>query len=82
VSSVGASGLDSTSPVSDALRALPKDFRACVVVVYVLGFSYRDACEILGIREGTLASRLHTARAQLRTALRPSPESKLERNRE
>lgn len=76
------STLDPLSPVADALRALPDDLRASVVVVYVLGFPYRDACEILGIPEGTLASRLHTARAGLRTALRPPPQSKLERNEE
>jgi RNA polymerase sigma-70 factor, ECF subfamily len=56
--------------VRDALRRLPPEQRAVVVLVGVQGLDYRQAGEILGVPSGTVASRLSTARRILRTALR------------
>jgi RNA polymerase sigma-70 factor, ECF subfamily len=52
-----------------ALAALPPDERAAVLLVDAQGFDYRQAGEVLGVPEGTVASRLNRARASLRTAL-------------
>jgi RNA polymerase sigma-70 factor, ECF subfamily len=64
---------DATSPMAidlaAAFRRLPVEARAAVVLVDVLGFDYQAAAEILDTRRGTIASRLHTARAQLREHL-------------
>jgi RNA polymerase sigma-70 factor, ECF subfamily len=52
-----------------ALTALPLEDRAAVLLVDANGFDYRGAAEILGIPEGTVASRLNRARAALRQTL-------------
>jgi RNA polymerase sigma-70 factor, ECF subfamily len=56
--------------VRDALRRLPPEQRAVVVLVGVQGLDYEHAAEILGVPSGTVASRLSTARTTLRSALR------------
>ena len=52
-----------------ALAALPADERAVVLLVDAAGLSYAEAANALGVREGTVASRLHRARGALRAAL-------------
>ena len=52
-----------------ALERLPADERAAVLLVDAQGFGYRDAARVLGVPEGTIASRLSRARAALRLAL-------------
>ncbi|MBV9254842.1 MAG: RNA polymerase sigma factor SigE, partial [Actinobacteria bacterium] len=48
---------------------LPEDFRAAVVLCDVVGESYEQIAESLGIPIGTVRSRIHRARALLRDAL-------------
>ncbi len=55
---------------------LPAAQRATVMLVYVEGYSYRQAAEILEIPVGTVMSRLATARAKLATKFNSS-ESKV-----
>ena len=52
-----------------AVASLSPDTRAALLLVYVDGMDYRSATEVLGVSRGTLASRLHRGRAQLRRAL-------------
>lgn len=52
-----------------ALERLPAEERAAVLLVDAQGFGYRDAARVLGVPEGTIASRLSRARAALRLAL-------------
>jgi RNA polymerase sigma-70 factor, ECF subfamily len=54
-----------------ALRSLPAELRAVVVLVYTQGLDYSAVSEIVGIPVGTVASRLHRARRLLRRALDP-----------
>jgi RNA polymerase sigma-70 factor, ECF subfamily len=54
--------------LAEALAALPSEERAAVLLVDAQGFDYRESARILGIREGTAASRLNRARASLRIA--------------
>jgi RNA polymerase sigma-70 factor (ECF subfamily) len=57
-----------------ALAALPPEERAAVLLVDAQGFDYRNAGRVLGVPEGTVASRLSRARASLRHALTDPPE--------
>ncbi len=55
--------------VADALRALPPHFRSTVLLSDLHGLTYHQVAAALGINIGTVRSRLHRGRAQLRTAL-------------
>jgi RNA polymerase sigma-70 factor (ECF subfamily) len=55
-----------------AIAALPDDFRLALVAVDVAGLSYREAADMLGTREATIASRLFRARERVERALAPS----------
>jgi RNA polymerase sigma-70 factor, ECF subfamily len=64
-----ADALPLRSALEDGLAALPPDDRAAVLLVDAQGFDYRSAAEILGVPEGTVASRLNRTRALLRRHL-------------
>lgn len=55
--------------VQRALDALAPDFRAAVVLCDIEGLSYEEISEVLGIKLGTVRSRIHRGRSQLRQAL-------------
>lgn len=55
--------------LAHALGELPPEDRAAVLLVDREGFDYRSAAQVLGIPEGTVASRLNRARAALRQTL-------------
>jgi RNA polymerase sigma-70 factor (ECF subfamily) len=55
--------------IQDALRGLPDDYRAAVVLCDVVGFSYEEIAESLGVPIGTVRSRIHRGRSQLREVL-------------
>ncbi|MFN8194401.1 MAG: RNA polymerase sigma factor SigE [Nocardioidaceae bacterium] len=55
--------------VERALAALPPEFRAAVVLCDVEGLTYDEIADILGAKLGTVRSRIHRGRAQLRAAL-------------
>ena len=48
-----------------AVADLPDDFRDVLVAVDITGLSYKEAAEVLRIREGTVMSRLYRARQQV-----------------
>ncbi|MDQ6724554.1 MAG: sigma-70 family RNA polymerase sigma factor [Actinomycetota bacterium] len=52
-----------------ALDRLPPDQRAAVMLVDAYGLGYAEAADVLGVRAGTIGSRLNRARAALRDAL-------------
>jgi RNA polymerase sigma-70 factor, ECF subfamily len=55
--------------IQAALAALPPDYRAAVVLCDIEGFSYEEIAATLGVKLGTVRSRIHRGRAQLRAAL-------------
>lgn len=55
--------------VQAALDALPPEFRAVVVLCDIEGLSYEEISEMLGVKLGTVRSRIHRGRAQLRRSL-------------
>lgn len=52
-----------------ALRRLSPEFRAVVQACVLDGLTTREAGRLLGVRENTVKTRLHRAKAQLRGAL-------------
>ena len=55
--------------VAEALAALKPDQRVAVVLCDIEGMSYEEISEVLGIKLGTVRSRIARGRAQLRDAL-------------
>jgi RNA polymerase sigma-70 factor (ECF subfamily) len=55
--------------IQRALDELPPDFRAAVVLCDIEGLSYEEIAATLGIKLGTVRSRIHRGRTLLRNAL-------------
>ncbi|MCF4006906.1 RNA polymerase sigma factor SigE [Corynebacterium uropygiale] len=62
-----ATNLDPT--LQDALDQLAPDFRAAVVLCDVMGYSYDEIASTLGVKLGTVRSRIHRGRSQIRSYL-------------
>ena len=59
----------------EGLQALVPEQREVLLLVSLEGMSYRQVAEVLGIPTGTVMSRLHRSREQLRTWLDGEPGS-------
>lgn len=58
----------------DQLNSMDEKFRTVVVLRYFHDLSIAEISEILAVNEGTIHSRLHTARARLKQALETLPK--------
>ncbi|MBC9247519.1 sigma-70 family RNA polymerase sigma factor [Paracoccus sp. 11-3] len=54
-----------------ALKDIPPHYREAIILVGVLGESYRDAAQILGCDIGTIKSRVNRARSILHKVVEP-----------
>jgi RNA polymerase sigma-70 factor, ECF subfamily len=57
------------SEVLEALAALPRAYREAVAAVDVAGLSYAEAAKALGVRQGTIMSRVYRGREQVAEAV-------------
>ena len=57
------------APIESALNALSEKFRSVVELVDINELSYKEAADVLGIPVGTVMSRLHRARRNIREHL-------------
>ena len=57
------------SDIEAALSSLSEEFRVAVVLCDVEGLSYDEIADVLGVKIGTVRSRIHRGRTQLRHAL-------------
>ena len=70
--------------IQRALDALPPQFRAAVVLCDIEGLTYEEVADALGIKLGTVRSRIHRGRSLLRESLShraPSPSTRTESRR-
>ena len=58
--------------VLDALAELPQPYREAVTAVDVAGLSYAEAARALGVRQGTIMSRVYRGREQVALAVGPA----------
>lgn len=63
-----------------ALDSLAPDFRAAVVLCDIEGLSYEEIGTTLGVKLGTVRSRIHRGRQAIRDYLAASPEHELGRH--
>ncbi len=68
--------------IQRALDELAPEFRAAVVLCDLEGLSYEEVAEALGVKLGTVRSRIHRGRSQLRVKLsHRAPHSPASRSR-
>lgn len=61
--------------VQSALDRLSPEFRVAVVLCDVVGMSYDEIADTLGVKMGTVRSRIHRGRSQLRASLEAAAET-------
>lgn len=63
-------------PVQRALNSMTSEFRTAVLLADVEGLSYEEVAEIMGTSVGTVRSRIHRGRKQIRSfLLKSAPET-------
>lgn len=61
--------------IEESLNQLPAEFREVLVLRHMEGMSYTEISKLLGCAEGTIKSRLHRARTEIRKLLADMVES-------
>jgi RNA polymerase sigma-70 factor (ECF subfamily) len=62
-------GVEQRLDVTDVIRSLAPEFRDVVVLREIEGMSYQEIADALNVPRGTVESRLHRGRAELRRKL-------------
>ena len=63
-----------TDMTPEQVYSLAPDFKVAVVLCDVMGMSYDEIADTLGVKMGTVRSRIHRGRSQLRAALEAKAE--------
>ena len=63
------SGAEDQQRITQAIAALPEEFREAIVLRHQDGLSYKEIAEIAGVPTGTIMSRLARARARIKQFL-------------
>lgn len=66
--------LEEAEMISAAVRALPVKLRTVVILYYYDSFSVKEIAGLLGLMEGTVKSRLHSARWRMKIMLKDRVE--------
>jgi RNA polymerase sigma-70 factor (ECF subfamily) len=61
--------VDQRLDVLQSIRALAPEFRETIMLREIQGLSYQEIADVLGVPRGTVESRLHRGRAELRKML-------------
>jgi RNA polymerase sigma-70 factor, ECF subfamily len=56
---------EARAEIDAALASLPVDLREAILLIEVLGLRYREVARVLGVPEGTVKSRVSSARSRL-----------------
>jgi len=67
--------------IAAGLMLLPEDLRAVLLLVSLEGLTYRQTATVLGIKTGTVMSRLHRARERMRVWCNDRPQTRVARIR-
>jgi RNA polymerase sigma-70 factor (ECF subfamily) len=74
-SSTGPAAVDARLDLAAMLEKLSPDHRRVIVLRELEGLSYEEMADVLGVPRGTVESRLHRAREELRNRLKRGYES-------
>jgi RNA polymerase sigma-70 factor (ECF subfamily) len=61
--------VDQRLDVLEVIRTLPSEFRDAIILREIDGLSYQEIADVLAVPRGTVESRLHRGRAELRRKL-------------
>jgi RNA polymerase sigma-70 factor (ECF subfamily) len=61
--------IDQRLDVLEVIRALPSEFRDVIILREIDGLSYQEIADVLAVPRGTVESRIHRGRAELRRKL-------------
>lgn len=65
---------DAQSALNEAIRQLPEDMRAAIILRDIRGYSYEEISGILSVNVGTIKSRISRGREKLRSIIQKNPE--------
>lgn len=77
-SSSSAEQLAHLDDIEAALMQLPQEQRSVLLLVSLEGLSYAKTAKVLGIKVGTVMSRLHRARERMRKLMAVNPRSTIQ----
>jgi len=60
--------------LTEAIKSLPEDMRAAIVLRDMQGLPYEEIAEALGVNVGTIKSRISRGREKLREKIKANPE--------
>lgn len=69
IAATGGPNPDDVHDVREAIYELEDEYREPLVLQVLMGYSTKEIAELMGIRQGTVLTRLHRARMKLKDAI-------------